>query len=110
MALGQRDTSFHHRNSQGTIQGTSVASVSLGTIYDVQWTGEVNYAVPIMGITKAEKDKPSDKDCQMQGLEFSIWVDTFDAALQLQNIVFSCHQKPTEHSLATSNTSSSSGP
>lgn len=104
MALGQRETSFH----EGTIQRTSVDSVSLGTIYNVIYT--VNDAVLIMGTSKAEKDKPSNKDHQMQELGFPIWVDNFEAALQLQNIVFSCHQKPNEHSLAASTISSSSDP
>jgi hypothetical protein len=65
MALGQvGGTFFHYRNSRRTKQRTSVASVSLATIYDVQWK------LMMLGMSKAEKDKPSDKHCQMQGLDF----------------------------------------
>jgi hypothetical protein len=71
MALSQvGDNSLHHRNSHGTNQRTSVASVSLGTIYDVQWTVEVNDVVLVIGMFKAEKNKPSYKHCQMQGPDF----------------------------------------
>jgi hypothetical protein len=31
---------------------------------------EVNDAVLVTGMSKAEKDKPSDKHCQMQGPDF----------------------------------------
>jgi len=31
---------------------------------------DVNDDVLVIGMSKAEKDKPSDKHCQMQGLDF----------------------------------------
>jgi hypothetical protein len=71
MALSQvRDTPFHHMNSQGKNHRTSAPSLSLGTSYDVQGIAEVDDAVMIAGMSEAEKDKPSDKHCQIQGMNF----------------------------------------
>jgi len=92
MVLGQvGDTSFHHRNNRRTKQRTSVASVSLGTIYDVQWKLMMQYQ-----LQACPRLKKTNR--QTQGLDFPF------------EILFSCHQKPTEHSFARSTISSSSGP